>query len=707
MQAEAVEARLELETAEAMRREQAHEEAAQTVEAKKRRQAEGAEPRQVVNKQGITPAPSEEAQPTSVARQEIGQDIENTNTDTTASAVESRWIGVAVHLMMRGRMKSVEEELATQQREAFEKGRVCVPLPPRLGHQTSDEEPVQAKFDADDSREARLRRKEEALKAKRAAEEAARLEAEAAQAKRAAEEKASRKAEAAKAKRVAKEWMRREVQLEANDVKRPSQEQVRHGESAQSFSQEEYTNLLHAQKLVEEEKSRRSEMDALEFITNKLEDDPAFIYEPELDFFKEFLLGWGAEIPVPEKGAKDEEVIPRDADAAQETPGGFKEGEAYPEEELRAFVDVLWEEDEITEDDAAVLQALVAARHPSLSSAFHRYVSTQDGDAMIDELTAAIEAHCTSVVTAMVGGSAAVSGELGQVGSGARVNPPPALADGLFKLRINDLKALLCEQGVDFSGCAEKSELIELLQTASTRMGGHKPPRSEPPSCTPECSPPPPPPPSRPPPLPPLFVPPFLSAAALPCCRRVLCFAFGQGPCLTLGATNRALAALAVAAFSRNGALPGGIVEGRLPEILAQWEIAQALTELGTHVRATYSAELDGGDYLTTWDVLGKFVLHAPPQQDDPVVAIVAHPDHAWTCWALSTKRGYVGAVLDPQTVAGFSWESHGCSKDGYDAASAQPHTMSRDAFCPVEAMRQDWLLRSYPDLRKGVHGER
>jgi len=206
----------------------------------------------------------------------------------------------------------------------------------------------------------------------------------------------------------------------------------------------------------------------------------------------------------------------------------------------------------------------------------------------------------------------------------------------------------------------------------------------------------------------PLLAPPLLPASSLRTCRYVFCFAFGQGPNLTPGATNRALAGLVELAFrdvaGADAGTPAGTGDGpappRCPEILAQWEVAAGLGDRGAGLRAALSVELDGREYITSRDVLDRFVAHAPPLAQGCSVAIVAHPDHAWRCWALVTLRGYAAKVLDPRTLADFSWPGHGCDERGYDPASVQPHTVSRSVFCRYEAERQDEILKMYPFLR-------
>lgn len=190
-----------------------------------------------------------------------------------------------------------------------------------------------------------------------------------------------------------------------------------------------------------------------------------------------------------------------------------------------------------------------------------------------------------------------------------------------------------------------------------------------------------------------ILYPAFCVAQPLQPGQQVLCFAFGQGPDLTSGGTNRALAE-----FVRRALLvPSDGNTDAYPTVLAQWEIARELTAL--EVPVAFSAELDGKAYITTCDVLNKFVEQSPPQLNELPVAIVAHPDHAWRCWALATLAGYNAFVPDPGSVPDFKWSDFGCNSEGYDESSVQEHTVHSDIFCPKESQLQEAVLRANPWL--------
>ncbi len=195
-------------------------------------------------------------------------------------------------------------------------------------------------------------------------------------------------------------------------------------------------------------------------------------------------------------------------------------------------------------------------------------------------------------------------------------------------------------------------------------------------------------------PLPVLRRPPLKKACRLKEEQGVLCFSFGQGRELTAGASNRALAAFV------SWTLAGG--EAR-PTILAQWEIARELETFG--IQVAYSAEQDGQDYLTTKDVIRKFVEWSvenymwPQFANNLPVAIVAHPDHAWRCWALAMDAGYNDAfVVDFDSSECCLWEDFDCTVDGYDKFSVQPHTRRREMFLAYEHMMQEEIYTRNPE---------
>lgn len=169
-----------------------------------------------------------------------------------------------------------------------------------------------------------------------------------------------------------------------------------------------------------------------------------------------------------------------------------------------------------------------------------------------------------------------------------------------------------------------------------------------------------------------------------------LCFSFGQGPDGMPGGTNRALAAFVARSISAPAA--GG------PRILAQWEIARELEGFG--VAIAHSVEPTGG-YITSQDVLNQFVAHSPPGlAGGGFVVVVAHPDHAWRCWALVVLAGYVNVVVpEIRTPSATNWEPYGCDAYGYDPTSVQPHTTSKLMFWPYEERMQQCILLQHPTL--------
>jgi len=210
--------------------------------------------------------------------------------------------------------------------------------------------------------------------------------------------------------------------------------------------------------------------------------------------------------------------------------------------------------------------------------------------------------------------------------------------------------------------------------------------------------------PTRPPPAWDLLAPPLLPVSAMPRCNRVFCFSFGQGPVGTPGATNRALAAfvkgaLCLARDDTGESHAEHHTQKGNALVLAQWEIAMELDRCGTCV-ACSADFLPGEQYITSRQVLEAFAQHSSPEHAG-VVAIVAHPDHAWRCWALTTMMGYKTIVLDITTLPDFTWEEHSCDAHGFDAECVQPHTRSRAAFQEYETRMQQDVLRGCPDLQR------
>ena len=139
------------------------------------------------------------------------------------------------------------------------------------------------------------------------------------------------------------------------------------------------------------------------------------------------------------------------------------------------------------------------------------------------------------------------------------------------------------------------------------------------------------------------------------------------------GPTNEALAH-AAAAF----------VDRRPVPIVAQWEAARVLTELG--VANVISVEPDIDDtgaitYLSTAGVVSKgLALAAATGVNVGRAGILGHADHAVRCLRTAASVGLHGGVPDGVALP-----------VGYDAESGQPWTRSRERYLPI-----DLLARSY-----------
>lgn len=133
------------------------------------------------------------------------------------------------------------------------------------------------------------------------------------------------------------------------------------------------------------------------------------------------------------------------------------------------------------------------------------------------------------------------------------------------------------------------------------------------------------------------------------------------------GPVNEALAREA-AAFASRRPLP----------IVAQWEVARVLTELG--VDEVISVEPDHDDdgsvvYLSTMGVIEKGLrLLAESGREPGRAGVLGHADHAWRCVATARSAGLDAAV--PEGVE---------LPPDYDPESGQPWTRSREAYLPLD----------------------
>ena len=168
-------------------------------------------------------------------------------------------------------------------------------------------------------------------------------------------------------------------------------------------------------------------------------------------------------------------------------------------------------------------------------------------------------------------------------------------------------------------------------------------------------------------------------------------FSFAQGPAAngtpTPGGTNRALA-WSVARLLDDYAAAGKAP----PQVMVQWEIAQALLE--EHgIRADVSATVDAqGHYLSTYGVMEQLAV-ALGQASIRTVVLVAHPDHAVRCGKV--VQHFNITALGTQMLrapGGIPWVDFGCDADGYDPMSTQPWTTARARYLLHE-------LRSRPAM--------
>ena len=155
----------------------------------------------------------------------------------------------------------------------------------------------------------------------------------------------------------------------------------------------------------------------------------------------------------------------------------------------------------------------------------------------------------------------------------------------------------------------------------------------------------------------------------------VCAFSFGLGLEMTTGRTNLALASF-IRSIKSNYELP----------IFAQWEIADALLDLGIEVdfRATPK-----NTYLSTIGVRDQFCEELR-RRNIPFggtnVVLIAHPDHRFRCMKHIEASG-LSTIIPNDDDFGLAtfWEQYGCDQYGYDSESAQNWTRSREAFVRYE----------------------
>ena len=155
----------------------------------------------------------------------------------------------------------------------------------------------------------------------------------------------------------------------------------------------------------------------------------------------------------------------------------------------------------------------------------------------------------------------------------------------------------------------------------------------------------------------------------------VFAFSFGLGLEMTTGRTN-----LALASFIRN-------INSKyeLP-IFAQWEIADALLDMGVEV--DFRA-IPRNTYLSTKGVRDQFCEELRRRGipfGETNIVLISHPDHRFRCMQHIESCGLSTIIPndDDFGLAAF-WKQHGCDQYGYDSESAQNWTRSREAFVRYE----------------------
>eukprot|EP00401_Gymnodinium_catenatum_P039708 CAMPEP_0117595204 /NCGR_PEP_ID=MMETSP0784-20121206/73635_1 /TAXON_ID=39447 /ORGANISM="" /LENGTH=428 /DNA_ID=CAMNT_0005397365 /DNA_START=96 /DNA_END=1379 /DNA_ORIENTATION=+ len=76
-----------------------------------------------------------------------------------------------------------------------------------------------------------------------------------------------------------------------------------------------------------------SQLKALEAVVSKLKEDPTLIYDPQLEFFKEFLFGWGAKVPPAGTASKEQKDATGPQKVEPEAPAAAAAEEEEEEEE--------------------------------------------------------------------------------------------------------------------------------------------------------------------------------------------------------------------------------------------------------------------------------------------------------------------------------------------------------------------------------------
>ncbi len=152
----------------------------------------------------------------------------------------------------------------------------------------------------------------------------------------------------------------------------------------------------------------------------------------------------------------------------------------------------------------------------------------------------------------------------------------------------------------------------------------------------------------------------------------IVAFSFGQGAGNTPGGTNRALAAI-IKAITDIHPIP----------VFAQWEIADALAELGVEVEETAVPQQG---YLSTrgvWQQISTKFIHPYPNIQN--IILIAHPDHQYRCRHIIKESGFNTKTPTIINYPPNGWAHYGCDPHGYNPSSTQPWTQNRPAFIKYE----------------------
>ncbi len=169
--------------------------------------------------------------------------------------------------------------------------------------------------------------------------------------------------------------------------------------------------------------------------------------------------------------------------------------------------------------------------------------------------------------------------------------------------------------------------------------------------------------------------------------QAIVAFAFGQGTNSTPGGTNHALAAV-IKTTTAVHPVP----------VFAQWEIADALAELGVSVAET---AVSHQNYLSTEGVWQQFLatfLQSYPHIQK--IILIAHPDHQYRCHSLIVQSNI--EVLTPAIIGSppNGWAAFGCDTYGYDLNSVQPWTRNRADFIQYELSIR---IKHLPLIKKAI----